>query len=135
MHTKKKVLLVDHDDSRRDTRVAMLVKAGYEVEVRFDHIASERIDHEARFDLMIVALHLHPEGAAAYTDRLTRMYPTLPILLLTDHGVFVPRGTLSQSIETGDPKELLIRVARMLTGEELIRELPITTGDNPSTQL
>jgi hypothetical protein len=91
--------------------------------------------HEARFDLIIVALHQGPEGAAAYTDRLTMAYPNLPILLLTDHGVFVPRGTLSQSIETGDPQGLLTRVAKMLTGEEHISELPITASDNTSAQL
>ena len=136
MLTKKKVLLVDLDDSRRKSRVALLTSAGYEVDVRANHLTSERLDHEARFDLLIVALHhKHLEAAAEYTDRLTRMYPMLPILLLTDHGVYVPRGTLSQDIETGNPKELMTRVAKMLTGEERIKELPpVGATDDQSMQ-
>jgi hypothetical protein len=124
MRTKKKVLLVDLDDSRRETRVTLLANAGYDVDLREDHVAAEELDDEANYDLMIVALHTRPEDAAAYTDRISRKKPELPILLLTDYGVFIPRGTLSRSIETGDPRALLMRVAEMLTGTKELIELP-----------
>lgn len=32
--SKKRILLIDSDDTRRNTRVMMLTGAGYEVEVR-----------------------------------------------------------------------------------------------------
>lgn len=52
MGTAKKILLVDLDDERRDSRVGLLTQAGYSVEVRKDRIAAERLDHESTFDLV-----------------------------------------------------------------------------------
>jgi hypothetical protein len=118
MQTRKKVLLVDLDDTRRETRVKLLDTAGYEVDVRVDHVTAERLDRETGYDLIIVALHNRPEDAAAYTDRLTRRTPTLPILLLTDRGVYVPRGTLSQSIGAGDPHSLNAPGCRNYCGKQ-----------------
>lgn len=92
----------------RETRITILANAGYDVDVRLDQDEAEELDHEARYDLIIVALHRRSEDAAAYTNRVKRKNPTLPILLLTDYGVYVPHGTLSQSIETGDPRALII---------------------------
>jgi len=61
----------------------MLESVGYEVETRATYVAAERLDHEGSFDLIIVALHRHPEDTAAYSDHLSRSVPKLPILLLT----------------------------------------------------
>ena len=121
--TAQRVLLVDLDDARRQSRVQMLESVGYEVETRATYVAAERLDHEGSFDLIIVALHRHPEDAAAYSDHLSRSDPKLPILLLTDSGVFVPRGTLSESVGAGSITHLIQKVAAMLVGSEHIREL------------
>jgi hypothetical protein len=43
--------------------------------------------------------------------------------LLTDVGVFVPRGTLNPAVEAGDPQELMREVAAMLAGSTHIREI------------
>jgi hypothetical protein len=61
MENKKKILLIDLDDTRRATRVGLLTSSGYDVDLRDDYIAAERLDHEGFFDLVIVALHGHPE--------------------------------------------------------------------------
>jgi PleD family two-component response regulator len=122
--SKKKILFVDLDDTRRKTRVRMLTAAGYDVEVRADHEVSEALDHELTFDLIIITLHVKKlDDAAAYSDRLRKKHPNLPILLLTDAGVFVPRGTLSHSMETGAPVEVMRQIAEMLAGSTHIREL------------
>jgi len=65
-----------------------------------------------------------PGRAAQYSDRLSRAKPRLPILLLTDSGVYVPPETLSHSMETGDPAALIREVASMLVGNIYVRELP-----------
>jgi len=101
----------------------MLESVGYEVATRTDYIAAERSDHEGQFDLIIVTLHRHPEDTAAYTDHLSRTEPKLPILLLTDAGVFVPKGTLSQSVGAGSAAQLIQKVSAMLVGSSHIREL------------
>lgn len=114
----KKILLVDNDDTRRETRVGMLRGAEYDVECRADHEVSEALDREGTFNLLILALHQKKlEEAAAYSERLRKKKPTLPILLLTDVGVFAPHGTLSRRIATGFPEELMLEVAEMHRGQ------------------
>ena len=120
--TAEKILLIDRDDIRRQSRVQMLESVGYEVETRTNYIAAEQLDHEGHFDLIIVTLHMHPEDAAAYSDDLARTDPKLPILLLTDAGVFVPEGTVSQSVSAGSATQLIQRVSSMLVGSTHIRE-------------
>jgi DNA-binding NtrC family response regulator len=119
----KHLLLIDLDDARRRTRIQLLEHAGYHVETRNNYIAAERLDHEGRFDLVIVALHKDPETTAEYSDQLSRAKPKLPVLLLTDFGVVVPLGSLSSAVEAGYPAELMRKVAAMLAGSEHIREL------------
>lgn len=116
----KKILLIDLDDARRDSRVMLLTNAGYTVDLRNDHITAERLNHEDSFDLIILALHNRPESAVAYSDQLSKDRPTLPILLLTDYGI-----SLNRSVEGGSPAEFLGKVAAMLEGSIHIRELPI----------
>jgi DNA-binding NtrC family response regulator len=120
----KRILLIDSDDYRRETRVRVLMSAGYEVELRIDHIAAVRLNHEADFDLIILALHAGSEKAAFYGDELHKNNPDLPILLLTDAGVLLPEGTLNLRIEAGRPTELIESVAQLLTQSTHIRTIP-----------
>jgi CheY-like chemotaxis protein len=117
---RKRILLVDVDDPRRDTRIRLLSKAGYEVHVRKDSDAAERLKDEWGYDLVVVAINRDSNLPAEYSDRLSMRVPDLPILLLVDNDAFVPFGTLSRTIETGDPIALLKEIARMLTGSERI---------------
>jgi AmiR/NasT family two-component response regulator len=122
---KKRLLLIDSNDDRRATRVHLLTGSGYSVDVRDDCLSAERLNHDGDFDLIILALHDNTRRAIAYSDQLTRNAPTQPILLLTDFGVYVPPGTLSGSIESGDPAALIRKLASMLAGSTYVRELPI----------
>ena len=120
----KKLLLIDLDDTRRSTRVKMLTQAGYDVQLRIDHVDAEWLDHEGHFDLVILSLHRTKlDDAAAYSERLRERRPKLPVLLLLDVGVFVPRGTLSRSMDTGFPVEFMQEIASMLAGSAHIREV------------
>jgi CheY-like chemotaxis protein len=127
---KKSVLLVDFDDTRRATRVKLLESRGMRVTLRNDYVESDRLDHEGSFDLLILSLHLHElKEAAAYTDRVQRAKPNLPILLLTDNGVFAPRGTLSRTMETEGPALLLDEVSQMLAASSHIKELESSVAE------
>jgi DNA-binding NtrC family response regulator len=125
MENEKKILLIDSDDARRKTRVHLLTGSGYTVDLRNDYISAERLDHEGSFDLVILALNGNTQKAIEYRDQLNRRKSRLPILLLTDFGVYVPPGTLSQSVEAGDPAALIREIASMLEGSTHVRELPI----------
>lgn len=121
---KKRILLIDLEDPRRETRVKMLSGAGYEVKVRTDWVAAHELEHEGTFDLVLLAIHQRGlKSAVDYGERLHAAKSTLPILLLTDVGVFAPRGTLNVSMEGGDPVELMREVASMLAGSTHIREI------------
>jgi DNA-binding NtrC family response regulator len=124
-NAKKRLLLIDADDARRKTRVHLLTGSGYSVDLRDDYISAERLDHEGGFDLIILALNGNSQRAIEYSDQLNRRKPRLPILLLTDFGVYVPPGTLRQSVEAGDPTALIREIASMLEGSTHVRELPI----------
>jgi response regulator RpfG family c-di-GMP phosphodiesterase len=121
--TKLKVLLIDVDDERRDSRVKLLNGAGYEVDVRKDFISAERLDDEDSYDIVILALHQLPAKAIEYSDHLHEKTPRLPILLLTDFGVFIPRGTLNKNLEAGNPTLLIKEIAAMLVGSSHVREI------------
>jgi len=124
-NAKKRLLLIDENDTRRASRIHLLTSAGYAVYVRDDYIEAERLDHERDFDVIVLALHGEAHRAIAYSDHLSRDTPRQPILLLTDYGVYVPKGTLSRSIESGDPDALIHELASMLSGSTYVRELPI----------
>ena len=124
VNSAKRILLIDLGDARRDTRIRMLTAVGYQVEVRDDEVEAELRHGETTFDLVILSLHKkHLDDAAAYSERLRKKDPTLPILLLLDTGVFAPRGTLSPRLETGVPVEMMECVAQMLAGSTHVPEL------------
>ena len=120
----KKILLIDLNDPRRETRIKLLQQAGYDVDLRQDYVAAETLSNEGIYDLVIIAVHALPEKTIHYSDHLVKTNPDLPVLLLVDYGVFVPRGTLGRHIETGHPLEFMQAIAGMLVGSTHIREIP-----------
>ncbi len=97
------------------TRVRLLETKGYEIHLRQDWVAAEDLDQEGSFDLVLLALHRRDlKQAAEYSDQLTKRKPSVPILLLTDGGVYAPQGTLSRTVETGNPAELIKTVAAIV---------------------
>jgi DNA-binding NtrC family response regulator len=124
---KEKILLIDLDDTRRETRVRLLQAGGYEVALRLNWLTAEELNHEKDHDLLLLALHRSDlKAAAAYSDRLVAKYPTLPILLLADANVYAPKGTLSKSMQTGNPRDLMKNIAAMLANSSHIYELTVS---------
>jgi ActR/RegA family two-component response regulator len=117
-------LFVDFDDSRRKSRASVLEQAGYEVTLRTDWADAEQASHEGCFDLVLIALHSDIEKTLRYGDALAKDNPDLPVLLLSDYGVFVPLGTFAGKVEAGDPQKLMEQIALMLSESEHIRQLP-----------
>lgn len=122
---KRRILLIDLNDPRRDTRVKILHSAGYVVDVSNDHEAATKLGGENDYDLVLIALHEKKfQDAVNYSNRLQSANIDLPILLLADTGVYVPKGTLSPHMEGGNPKHLIEEIARMLTGKPHVQEIP-----------
>jgi hypothetical protein len=116
--------MIERDELRRDTRVRVLESLGHNVVLRSDYIDSKALNHEGTFDLLIISLNRSEvDAASAYSDTVIAAMPTLPILLITDFGVFVPRGTLARVMQAGGPKELVSEVSNLLAASMHIREL------------
>lgn len=111
-----RILLIDRRDLRRDTREWLLREAGYEV------VTAERFDlveghiREAAFDLVVVSVADSTAGteAAAYSQRLRATNAVLPILVLSDNGLYLPRESLITVMQSGYPLELIAEVGKML---------------------
>jgi DNA-binding response OmpR family regulator len=90
----KRILLIDSDDLRRATRVLLLQNAGYEVATadRFEDVEGKT--REAAFDLVVVETDDVTRAVVAYGERLRAENPRLPILLLSDTGLFLPKNVL-----------------------------------------
>lgn len=119
----KQILLIDHHDPRRDTREGLLRQAGYSVVTAEDFNAVEGHLREATFDLVIVAVPDTTIGqeAVAYSKRLRAINARLPILALSDNGLFMPKETLVAVLQGGYPLELVSRVASMLLESAHVR--------------
>lgn len=121
----KRILLIDHDDPRRATRVLLLQRNGYEVVTanRFEEI--EGSVREGEFDLIVVETDDVKKASIAYGERLRGINPHLPILLLSDTGLFLPREVLlSRFAESPSPLEVLGRIAALLLESSHEREDP-----------
>ena len=115
---------MDVNDARAKTRIKMLLAAGYEVEVRENDGISELPAHEDSFDLILLSLHRKGlQHACAYSDNLAEKFPKLPILLVTDAGIFAARGTLSRSMDGWDAAEMMKEIASMLADSPHMREV------------
>jgi len=120
----KRLLLIDANDLRRETRVMLLQHAGYEVAIAdcFENV--ERQIREARFDLVIAQTDDVGKAVMAYGERLRAANPQLPILLLSDLGLFLPKHVLLSSFAAGGPSpvEVLTRIGALLLESTHTRE-------------
>jgi DNA-binding NtrC family response regulator len=112
----KHILLIDHNDSRRATRVLMLQEAGYEVVTADSYQAVEGHIREATFDLVIVETDEIKKAVIAYAEPLRGLQPDLPILVLSDLGLFLPKQVLLARFAAGNPSpmEVITKIAAML---------------------
>jgi len=122
-----KILVIDLDQLRRESRVKQLANAGYDVDSSDSHDCAECPSNLGTYDLMVVSFHQHPEEATAYVDALRVSNPQQPILLLTDYGVFVPHGCLNETPHCGP---IAKEIAGVLTGSSDVEEL---NGPSKST--
>jgi len=121
----KRILLVDLDDTLRESRSRLLEQAGYELDIGLDYAAAEAMCDQGLHDLAIVGVRDWPKDPVRYIEMLAKSNPDLPILLLIDIGVSVPRDVLSRHchLEASSPKELIETVGSMLEGGVHIRKV------------
>ena len=109
----KRILLIDHNDGRRATRVLLLREEGYEVVTADSYQDVEGRIREAAFDLVIVETDDIKQAVLAYTERLRGVQPQLPILVLSDQGLFLPKEALLAHFAASypSPREVMAKIA------------------------
>ena len=120
----KRILLIDRDDPRRATRVMLLEQAGYEVAIA-DRFEEVEFHSEDRFDLILIETADDVEKATmVYAERLKSWAPKLPILLLSDRGLFLPKESLLGHFPGGHqtPVKTIARIASLLLASTHKRE-------------
>lgn len=120
----KRILLIDHNDPRRATRVLLLQEQGYEVVTADSYQAVEGHIREAAFDLVIVETDDIKKAVIAYGERLRGIEPQLPILVLSDLGLFLPKEVVLAHFSTANPSpvEVITKIAALLLGSTHRRE-------------
>ena len=102
----------------------LLEQAGYEVAIaaRFEEVAP---NSENRFDLVLIETAGNAEETTiAYAERLKLWAPKLPILLLSNKGMFLPKESLLEHFPGGHqtPIETMARIAALLLASTHQRE-------------
>ncbi len=120
----KRILLIDHDDPRRATRMLLLKGQGYEVVSADSYQDVEGHIREAAFDLVIVETDDIKKAVIAYGERLRVIQPQLPILVLSNLGLFLPKEVVLAHFEAGSPSpvEVITKIAAMLLASTHQRE-------------
>jgi hypothetical protein len=113
-----RILLVEKEHLRRQTRIALLKTAGYEVEV-LDLHQIHQIGNESRFDLIMFALEtLDSSVYLEYRTQVSKMAPLVPFLLVADNGAYAPAESFDRVISAGNPSKILGEVAGILAVAE-----------------
>ncbi len=83
---KKKILVIDDDESMRHLLVEALEIFGYQVSTEADgHQALDILD-EAPFDLVICDLMMPHLNGLEFLDKVKEHSPGLPVLIITGYG-------------------------------------------------
>jgi DNA-binding NtrC family response regulator len=99
----------------------ILQHEGYEVVTAESFDVVEGQLREAAFDLVIVAVKNLDRESVAYSKRLRAANAKLPILALSDNGLFLPKESLVAVLQGGHPLELIAKTARMLLDSTHVR--------------
>lgn len=81
---------------------------------RFDLVEGQV--QEAAFDLVVISVIDSAAGAKAvtYSQRLRAANADLPILVLSDNGLYLPKERLISVVQSGYPMELIAEIGKML---------------------
>jgi response regulator RpfG family c-di-GMP phosphodiesterase len=124
----RRLLVVDDDETVRDTLRDALGRAGYLVEVAPD--ASAAIDHlkQQHFDLVFADVTMPGMDGIQLCRIVSRIYPTMPIVVITGHGSVelarkaLRRGATDFTVKPFNIDELPITVERNLERRRLESE-------------
>jgi phosphoserine phosphatase RsbU/P len=117
---KKRILVVDDDESVRESLKRVLKGAGYEVVLAGGGLEAAIRFEPARIDLLLLDLNLPNQSGWDVFERLTTQYPFVPVIIIT--GLPNQQGT-ARAAGVGALFEKPVEVTALLERmEELLAE-------------
>jgi len=87
---KYKVLVVDDEEPVRNMLVAFLSRGGHQCETASSGIEALMKTHQNKFDAVITDIVMPQMNGIALTEELLRLYPKLPIMIMTGYSKEYP---------------------------------------------
>lgn len=88
MQGKRKILVVDDQESMRMLLRDMLEEIGYEVSLAEGGMEALRMLEASQFDLVLSDLNMPEMDGATLLKEIKAKYPGLPVVIITGYGTF-----------------------------------------------
>lgn len=120
MTVANNVLVVDDDQNLRRSLALVLERSGYQVTTATNAQDAMRALHAGPIDLVFLDIKLPDQNGIELLPQIRRLYPELPVLILTAHATL---GTAVEAVRSGardylfkpiDPPQILARVRKIL---------------------
>ncbi|MGQ9603881.1 MAG: response regulator [bacterium] len=85
---KRRILVVDDQDSMRLLLQDMLEEIGYQVSLAEGGIQALRMLEESQFDLVLSDLNMPEIDGEALLKEIKTRHPSLPVVIITGYGTF-----------------------------------------------
>jgi two-component system response regulator GlrR len=124
-----KILVIDDDASILKVIKMRLEAEGYQAITASDSATALKYQAGDEFDLALVDLKLGKENGIELMERLHRVDPTLPALILTAHGTIesaveaMKKGAYSYVTKPFDYRELTLQIKKGIEKAKLTREV------------
>jgi DNA-binding response OmpR family regulator len=118
------ILIVDDEENLRMTLSRILTKAGFNVTTASSGEEALRLIQAGAFDLAFIDLLMPGIGGLALLTELRRLYPEMPVLILTAHATLdsaieaVRQGARDYLVKPADPQLLISRVKSILAEQQ-----------------
>jgi two-component system response regulator GlrR len=125
----ERILVVDDDHGLLTLMKIRLEAAGYKAIVAESGEQALARDPDDPYEMAIVDLRLNGMSGITLLERLLRMHPHLPVIILTAHGTIASaveatkKGAYDYLTKPFDPKDLLHRIAKALEVRRLRGEV------------
>ena len=123
-----RLLVVDDDQNLLELAKARLNSANYDVAVAVDAEEAIKATTTRNFDLSIVDLRIADQDGMTLMERLRRVNPGMPVIILTGHARIesaieaMKRGAYTYLTKPFDPRELVLQIERALESRYLASE-------------
>ena len=88
MQPRRKILVVDDQESMRVLLQDMLEEIGYEVSLAEGGMQALKMLEESQFDLVLSDLNMPEMDGSVLLKEIKARYPGLPVVIITGYGTF-----------------------------------------------